>query len=546
MAIFQQPLGDETTQFADWVVGFVLLLVTFALAVPTWNEIIGIDEGLYLFGAQQVLLGKLPHIDFFSMLPPGVYLFGAAALKYFGLTGLRFILVVLSGTNAILCYCITRKTLPIGPVFPFLGGFLYVWNAVYENRFLSHNSLSLPLALAAVFFFISSIRASERRFFFLALSGFLAGLAAFFSQNIGVYLLLVGGVVLGIKPFFLPKEKEVLKEVFLFCALWAIVPCFFLFFYFLKGGLGVAIDQLFFSLQDYYQMNSTHLPYSHTFQDTIQNGFSYLGLQPPLKTIYVLLMGYAPPVLFICILLACLFLRKKCTHEEQAKILYQTMGTALFGGAFWWVTITGTFWSKFLMYTALLDALALGLVGWGLAFILKNLPLFPRFKSVGIPAIGLICLTVIGVRLYANGYEVSCVTHAFLCSSKETHQAEAFTQVTTYLDSRLKENTCLFPWPYSADVATFYPLHTFQHNQWIYLAYNIFDATMLEKTLEELKQCEDLVIVKDAKYEQMRSRGDPRKKQPLEETAARILLDYGATLTPVLTNEYYQVTSIKD
>ncbi|MDD5233872.1 MAG: glycosyltransferase family 39 protein [Syntrophales bacterium] len=155
---------------ADLLSVLSLIVICLAIGLPRYLLCIDFkDEGFLAYGAVRVLEGQIPNLDFFSLQPPLSFYTSAAAFKIFGisLVTLRIFGLILYILIPILIFSITRFFLPwpfalaaalpstvIGmPLYTFVP--LSVWQGI-------------TAVLAALFFYIQSIRSGRHRWAFLS------------------------------------------------------------------------------------------------------------------------------------------------------------------------------------------------------------------------------------------------------------------------------------------------------------------------------------------------------------------------------------------
>lgn len=89
----------------------ILILLVIALRYPLLPVTLERDEGEYAYGAQILLGGGLPYVDFYSMKLPGIYMLYAAILRLFGEThvGVHMGLLVVNILSICLVYLLVRR-----------------------------------------------------------------------------------------------------------------------------------------------------------------------------------------------------------------------------------------------------------------------------------------------------------------------------------------------------------------------------------------------------------------------------------------------------
>lgn len=179
-----------------WVLGglavaaFLLPQVSAVVNPAKW------DEYIVVFDAQRLLNGQVPYRDFFNFIPPGAFyaLAGVFALLGKGsITAARYVsLLSVAGGWAFLFGSLLRagwsrgRALRLSLIFPVC---LYPFWAV-----VSHHWFAALCAMA--FLWLAAGSQPEFRTGAAFALGLIAGLAAVFLQTDGLYLGIVGGLLL--------------------------------------------------------------------------------------------------------------------------------------------------------------------------------------------------------------------------------------------------------------------------------------------------------------------------------------------------------------
>lgn len=145
------------------------------------------DEGIAIYGAERVFHGQVPYRDFWTMYAPGQYYLLALLFKLFGMSLMveRVASALIAAALCTFIYAIVRS---------FTGRAIAVMCVMIAavwmgglKMFGSPMPTALMLALGSALTFVSFISTQHRSY--LIISGLLAGAAALFRHDIGVYTL---------------------------------------------------------------------------------------------------------------------------------------------------------------------------------------------------------------------------------------------------------------------------------------------------------------------------------------------------------------------
>jgi hypothetical protein len=164
------------------------------------------DEGIILVGADQILAGRLPYRDFWTMYGPGQFYVIATLFHFFGEYAVveRLFDVLLRSITVVVCFQLTNRVASKNVA---LICTLSVWATL-----ISAGAYAFPIfaaialtAIAALFILRSFYAAYSFSNFFLA--GIFIGLAALFRQDLGFYAILAGSVGLIIDRTLFPRPQ---------------------------------------------------------------------------------------------------------------------------------------------------------------------------------------------------------------------------------------------------------------------------------------------------------------------------------------------------
>lgn len=181
-----------------------LVLVVLINSSPLFSTIPGIDSGIFLYTARQMLRGDVPYRDMWDHKAPGIYFVDALALlltpdSRWGL----WILEVVSLWMAVLLSFETLKT-AFGESSAFWGTVVWVSSfiLIYEKGNFSEE-FALPLKFATISMFLQGLNGKKYGRY-----GYLIGLAAGFTFFIKQNLLGISIVCIGHLSIWLLLKKR--------------------------------------------------------------------------------------------------------------------------------------------------------------------------------------------------------------------------------------------------------------------------------------------------------------------------------------------------
>jgi hypothetical protein len=177
--------------------GLLFGLLVLGLLAYLWAGVFrtghAYDEGFALYGAHRVLLGEVPHRDFWAVYPPGQFYTLAAAFAVFGETLLveRLVSVVLHLSLALAVYLVvaaltSRRAalVPCALVAIWLAAADYFGYAVFP---------ALALSLFGIWGLLQYVATGHARW--LGASGAFVALAALYRHDLGLYVAACIGLV---------------------------------------------------------------------------------------------------------------------------------------------------------------------------------------------------------------------------------------------------------------------------------------------------------------------------------------------------------------
>jgi len=179
-----------------WLVG----TIWFLLWAPRGLDIV--DEGFTAVCVQKILAGAIPHRDFFSIWPAGVYLLNAFLYAILGQNLLwgRLLIALLASTMLALMLAWGKKAMPPVWLGVLPGLFFITWGTPMFNL-MQPGWLAVGMGLISTTFGLFALSRPTRAKLFWG--GLTLGLTIAFKHNIGLLL----GIVWLFLLFNLPKEN---------------------------------------------------------------------------------------------------------------------------------------------------------------------------------------------------------------------------------------------------------------------------------------------------------------------------------------------------
>jgi hypothetical protein len=184
-----KPLAQRP---AAWLVlasfVFLYLHLFVSLYTPIWT---GGDETIFLADASRMLEGQVLYRDFAQMTFPATDFLYLAAFKIFGVrTWIPNVLLILLGLSLVCLAYFVAKSLDTDKM-ALLPPLLFL-TLVYRDRLdATHHWYSAVASLAAL-----AVLITRRTRFRIALAGALCGIAACFTQSLGLLVLVAFGIFL--------------------------------------------------------------------------------------------------------------------------------------------------------------------------------------------------------------------------------------------------------------------------------------------------------------------------------------------------------------
>ncbi len=163
-----------------------ILIIAFAYLFLFFNKRINLlDEGLSLYASERILKGQVPYRDFFVMVTPGTFYFQALLFKIFGSSVIlgRWIVLIEGALTTMLLYLVAKRVNSI--IYAALGAILFLlWEF---PQWMSTNYSWYGIILALLVILSLSAYLVKQNYHWLLLASILAGLTAFFKQNMGFF-----------------------------------------------------------------------------------------------------------------------------------------------------------------------------------------------------------------------------------------------------------------------------------------------------------------------------------------------------------------------
>ncbi len=251
-----------------------LLVLTFIIQIPILFEPWGGDQGGFGYVAREILKGKVPYKDIYSLTGYGIFFTYALLLKVFGsrMVSVHIGHLIVSLIAVVLVFSLTRKLygrksaiiaslsyiiFSNGQAF---SGFGYEGKSAWGTYwYLAQREVFMaPLLMGAVFLMAVSDRG--RRTFLYLIIGFLVGCAAFYKQT-GV-LILFTLMAFSIAEELLDQKtrnfkRPLIRSLYMIIGFIAFqIP--FVHYFWVNNALGDVYNALFVHLSNYAKLSRGH------------------------------------------------------------------------------------------------------------------------------------------------------------------------------------------------------------------------------------------------------------------------------------------------
>jgi hypothetical protein len=270
----------------------VPLMVFFAclayLFIPLRFSSLEPDEGIVLQGAERVLHGQVPYLDFFSFYTPGSFYFLALWLRIFGdsFAVARASIAFAGAICSVVTYLLARRVCTVG-----MAVFVSVLATIAGSGFrflVLHNWYSTLLSCLAVYAALRFLENGKAVWAFLC--AWCASLTFLFEQSKGAGICV--GLALGVAILHFSGRMPRLNKAHINAiALGFAGPLLLTFAYFsAHNATGIMVRCWIWPLNHYTQAN--HVPYG--FQNWTDNARAAIFHSGPLWTRVVKFLAVSP------------------------------------------------------------------------------------------------------------------------------------------------------------------------------------------------------------------------------------------------------------
>ena len=295
------------------------------------------DEGALVYNAQLVTQGALPFRDFLEIMGPASFYWLGLFFKLFGtnIVVARAVLLLTGCLMTVLLYWMTQRIYK--SPFAVLPGLFYLVISIPLWPGTNHHWDSNLFALLAVgAFFLWQDRG---RWWFLPLSGVLAGLTSCFMQQKGLYIILALALVVWCNGYRAGQTKlKIVSHLGTLLSGYAGVGCLVLLFFYFSGGFyDLIYANLILPLSDYSYINN--VPYGFGlikfyFSNYLKN-FQVIAPSPIYQAVATLMLVPLLIIFFLPLLLlgltgvVCFHRSTRLTIFSGTMLPYWAAGSAL-------------------------------------------------------------------------------------------------------------------------------------------------------------------------------------------------------------------------
>jgi len=274
---------SEKVYQAGLVLLFLFLPASLLYYGNPLDHLPGTDNGVFLYGGQQLLAGKTPYLDFWDHKGPLIYFINALGLlvgkgSRWGVWGVEFIFLVLTAVGI---YKITRdqwgKSAGIAAAVYWAYALGQVGHYKYFNDTNYTEAYSLLFNVAAVYFWMRSSSSKQAHGGWFAM-----GVATGFSlllrpNNIGIQV----SIVLAEFAAALVRQeiKGFAKKTFILALGVSCVLAVFAIWFFSRGALSDFVDAVF-TYNAYYAQKNQVKGFAVSYVAMVAGSFSKLGWFP--------------------------------------------------------------------------------------------------------------------------------------------------------------------------------------------------------------------------------------------------------------------------
>ncbi|RJP23241.1 MAG: hypothetical protein C4520_06720 [Candidatus Abyssobacteria bacterium SURF_5] len=216
-----------TRVFSDIVIALVLSLINLGVLLVCWKtQGVQADESIYIYGALQMMKGKVIYRDFWVFYPPGIFLLVISSFVLLGksLFSLRLVLIAGASVTTLMIYLLGRTFM--SKFYSAVACLLFIAVGVNLWPVFGHHWTSTFSVVAGALFMAYFLK--ERKYIFLGLSGFFAGTTLLLQLHKGLPLLVGGLLVLGLAVISAPPDGRSRKREFVSQAsIYSLCPILF-------------------------------------------------------------------------------------------------------------------------------------------------------------------------------------------------------------------------------------------------------------------------------------------------------------------------------
>ena len=467
----------------EWVLGLSLfgISVVFLWPFRDYSALFG-DEGIFLQGAQRILLGQVPYRDLFTYFTPGSYYWIALRFKLLGtsLFAGRVILLAYGGVFSVVLYMLARRT--CSRRVAALVAWLFLVIGLPYRFVVLHNWDSTVLALLALYAAVAWVQSA--RWVWALAAGILVSLTCLFDQPKGFGLIV--GLGLGL---LIIAWRPPLSGIFNRQNMGAAVagfsgPALLTFAYFAsQDSLGKMVQDCLWPLTHVGRYsNVNHLPYGYVplrFEswEMLYGSGSLLE-----RTFFVLLTSpfFVIPALPVLAVIVLIISARKVGNEESSRAVnsYYVLVSATGIGLVLGMIATGRPEYDHLIYVAPPMFLLLGSFLGGRSF---STPWLVSLRPI-LAAFLLVTFTGFGLKLLVGG--PLRATHGL-----ETRRGRLLLPgrdaVIPYIEEHIARGDKLFVYPYQP--LYYFLTATSNSTQFEYLQLGLHAPEHMERAIAELE-----------------------------------------------------------
>ena len=174
----------QINKIIPFFVMLVLLFLVVAIRLRLLEVPLERDEGEYAYGAQILLHGGLPYVDFYSMKLPGIYFLYSIFIKFFGdtQTAIHLGLLCINILSIFLVYILGKRLFSgFAGLFASASYALLILGQTIQGAFANAEDF-VNLFIIAAFLFLAKGFGKDRKLEII-ISGVLVGVALLIKQH---------------------------------------------------------------------------------------------------------------------------------------------------------------------------------------------------------------------------------------------------------------------------------------------------------------------------------------------------------------------------